>query len=196
MRFYKAHGLGNDYLLAESPRPLEAARVRALCDRHRGLGADGILEPLAGPDHPVRIWNPDGSIAEKSGNGLRIFAWFLTVFRGAPTSFTVTTAGARVPCVVSGGSVAVGMGRARVSDDVTLVDDLVGCPVSVGNPHCVVWRDTDDLDAIPWRRWGAAIEIDPHFPERTNVQFARVTSSGVDIRIWERGAFPRRRPAR
>jgi len=190
VKFFKAHGLGNDYLVAETG-PLDAGLVRAVCDRHRGIGADGILEPLDGPDHPVRIWNPDGSVAEKSGNGLRIFAWFLAAFRGAPASFTVTTAGERVPCLVTGNAVALGMGRAEVGADVSLVDDLVGCPVSVGNPHCVVWREADeDLDAIPWRRWGAAIEVDPLFPGRTNVQFARVRAAGADIRIWERGAGP------
>jgi diaminopimelate epimerase len=192
VRFFKAHALGNDYLVAEGPGPpLSADAVRAWCDRHRGIGADGILEPLAGAGTPaVRIWNPDGSIAEKSGNGLRIFAWTLATLHGAGRSFVVTTAGVAVPCVVDGNEVSVGMGRATVGAPVALPEGLVGIPVSVGNPHCVVWRSDEDLDALPWRRWGALVETHPSFPGRTNVQLARLTPEGVELRIWERGAGP------
>ncbi len=189
MRFFKAHALGNDYLVADGPEPLSADLVRASCDRHRGIGADGILEPIPGSPGPaVRIWNPDGSVAEKSGNGLRIFAWYLVAFRGAGASFVVTTAGEQVPCRVDGNDVAVGMGRARVGSPLPLPEGLVGTPVSVGNPHCVVWQQDRDLDELPWRRWGALVESDPRFPGRTNVQFARVVTDGVELRIWERGA--------
>jgi diaminopimelate epimerase len=121
VRFAKYHALGNDYLVVEeAPQgpPLDPGLVRRLCDRHRGIGSDGILERLqsAAPgEHRLRIWNPDGSQAEKSGNGLRIFArylWDRGVVGDEPLS--VSTAGGRVVCAVheQGRSVAVEMGRA------------------------------------------------------------------------------------
>src|SRR5687768_5785699 len=118
MRLFKAHGLGNDYLVLETAEPLDAPLVRALCDRHRGVGGDGVLEPRAASraDHAVRIWNPDGSIAEKSGNGLRILAWWLSAVRGAGAAFTVEVEGNVVGCEVDGTVVDVEMGTARIHD--------------------------------------------------------------------------------
>ena len=88
MKLWKAHGLGNDYLVLETGEALDPVRVRALCDRNRGVGADGILEPVdpIGADFGVRIWNPDGSIAEKSGNGLRIYARWVADRTGRTSS--------------------------------------------------------------------------------------------------------------
>lgn len=205
MSLFKAHGLGNDYLVWEDPSPLDPDRVRALCDRHRGPGGDGVLEPVptARADHGVRIWNPDGSVAEKSGNGLRILAWWLVAERGAEPRFSVDTGFDVVRCEVGGDGVSVAMGRARFdpealplrSDAPWLDRELVVAgaalrvvAVSVGNPHCVVFRDETDLDALPWRVWGQALERHAAFPNRTNVQVARVTGSGVELRVWERGA--------
>lgn len=195
MSLFKAHGLGNDYLVWESDAPLDAARVRALCDRHRGPGGDGVLEPVptARADHGVRIWNPDGSVAEKSGNGLRILAWWLVAFRGAARDHTVDTGHDVVRCVVGPDGVAVAMGRARLDPSVPPVLVVGGEPLgvvalSVGNPHCVVFRDEVDLDRLPWRAWGRALEVHPAFPNRTNVQVARVTPTGLELRVWERGA--------
>jgi diaminopimelate epimerase len=203
MQLWKAHGLGNDYLLLEDGPALTPAVVRKVCHRHTGVGGDGILEPTATDhaDHGVRIWNPDGSVAEKSGNGLRIFARWLSDHRAAGTAFTVHTGFERVSCEVGAHDVAVEMGLARFDAEHVPVDrarldapieadgdPLLAVAVGVGNPHCVVFR-TEDLDHLPWRRWGAALEVHPAFPNRTNVQFARVLGPDrVAIRIWERGA--------
>jgi len=212
--FAKGHGLGNDYLVLEArhlPRPLDAAAVRRLCDRHRGVGADGVLllTPAAGADFGLRIFNPDGSEAEKSGNGLRIFAKYLWD-RGHTRRrvFTVATAGGVVECAldVRDGrvrAVTVEMGRATfraaevpvegLGDEVVEVPLEVGgtrlavTALSVGNPHCVVFVDA--LDDAACQRLGPLLERHPAFPRRTNVQFARPRDPAtLAVRIWERGA--------
>lgn len=219
LRFRKYHGLGNDYLVllgaSEATGPvLSAEAVRRICDRHRGLGADGILEarPSGRADVGLRIWNPDGSQAEKSGNGLRIFARFLHERAGLPAHLSVEVPSgvvqAHVEPVGRGPrQVTVEMGRySTEAAQVPVVEALVDAPVRVGdhtlrltavglgNPHCVAWFDEhEDLDRLPWREWGAALEVDPRFPNRTNVQFARVVERSaaggqVEVRIWERGA--------
>jgi len=197
LRLMRAHGLGNDYLVLEDGGPLTPELVRALCDRHRGVGADGLLEPCSAPagTHGVRIWNPDGSVAEKSGNGLRIFAWWL-VSRGGPSRCTLWTGTHEVRCTVRGTEVEVEMGSATFDDPLEApIDPGDGARpavvVNVGNPHCVLFVEAADLDAVPWRTWGQTLERHPRFPNRTNVQVARVGGDGsVEIRIWERGAGP------
>lgn len=205
MELTRAHGLGNDYLVLDEGPALTPDVVVQICDRHRGVGGDGILEPQhsARADFGVRIWNPDGSVAEKSGNGLRIFARWLRD-HDAPASFTVDTGTDVVRCTVRSDGVSVEMGRA------TLVPALVPhtgeaewtdhaltvgthtlhvTALALGNPHCVVWRDEEQLDALPWREWGEHLETADVFPNRINVQVARVIDrSTVEIRIWERGA--------
>jgi diaminopimelate epimerase len=213
--FVKGHGLGNDYLVingADLPAPLTAPQIARICDRNWGVGSDGILllvPAWGGADFGLRILNPDGSEAEKSGNGLRIFAKYLWD-HGHTTrdAVTVSTKGGRVECRlhVEGGRVnvvTVEMGRCTfVAPEIPMngperevvkvplqVDGeaLLITAVSVGNPHCVVF--TDKLDEAQARRLGPKIEHHPAFPNRTNVQFARVASrSQVDILIWERGA--------
>jgi len=204
--FRKIHGLGNDYLVAEAlgDLSLNAHWVRELCHRHTGLGSDGILEPTESEkaDFGLRIHNPDGSEAEKSGNGLRIYAYWLVAHRGAPTSFTVETLGGIVSCEVDGTTVTVDMGLASAKPQDVPVDQsepfvdaeipglggLRGTAIGIGNPHCVLFFD-DDLDSLPWRQWGPLIESHALFPKRTNVQFARVLSPDrIALRIWERGA--------
>ena len=190
MKVWKAHGLGNDYLVWVSGPSLTRNDVIALCDRHCGVGADGVLEPMPTDraDFGVRIWNPDGSVAEKSGNGLRIFARWLCESRGADRTFTVDTGHDVVGCVVGDDTIEVAMGRAAVR--AVRVQSRDAFAVDVGNPHCVVFTQ-DPLDTVAWRALGEQIEIDPMFPDRTNVQFARVlTDRSIAIRIWERGAGP------
>ena len=185
----RGHGLGNDYLVLESGEPLTPARVVQICDRHTGVGSDGILEPRErGPaDHGVRIWNPDGSVAEKSGNGLRIFAAWLHAHRGAGDEFTVWTGHGTVLCQIQPGGVRVEMGLARVEAmQVELDGEVVrGIRVDVGNPHFVVFVDDFELD---WRSMGRRLEVHPAFPQRTNVQFASIVDGQPHARIWERGA--------
>lgn len=204
--FRKIHGLGNDYLVADSlgEFALNPDRVVAICDRHTGLGSDGILECVSSQsaDYGLRIHNPDGSEAEKSGNGLRIFAYWLVAYRGAPSQFTVETLGGLVHCDVDGTTVTVDMGRASADpEDVPLasksplidaelpdLDGLRATAIGIGNPHCVLFFE-EALDELPWREWGPEIENHPLFPNRTNVQFVRVLApDNVELRIWERGA--------
>jgi diaminopimelate epimerase len=216
--FWKGHALGNDYLVVD-PRELDFAltprRVRALCDRHRGVGGDGVLEQVASrrAEFGLRIWNPDGSRAEKSGNGLRIFARFLhATGRTRRTGFRVETPGgiAAITLLLDRGGEA---GRARVEIGRASFDprrlpsrlrgrELVQRPiraagrrlrftgVSIGNPHCVVF-------APRGRRWSRAdlLELGPQlerhrlFPKRCNVQLAaRTGPHALAILIWERGA--------
>ena len=179
------------------PAHVTPALVRRLCDRHFGVGADGVLVPAAPPpgsDFALTIWNPDGSEAEKSGNGLRIFARFLWD-RGPVTAqpFTVATQGGRVRCQVRAGGarIFVEMGRASFAGpDETLA--LQGGPLrvsvlSVGNPHCVVRLDEVSPDLA--RRLGPELETHPRFPGRTNVQLVKVLARDrIQLEIWERGA--------
>ena len=201
--FTKSHGLGNDYLVLvehDLPWPLTVPRIQRLCHRTMGVGSDGILlltAPRDGAAVGLRIFNPDGSEAEKSGNGLRIFAKFVLETRvlSRPT-FRVWTAGGIVECTchTHGGrvrSVAVEMGG--VSFDAVDLPLLVGdralrvTTLSIGNPHCVVFAD--EISAADTQALGATLERHPIFPQRTNVQFAHVTGRDrVAIEIWERGA--------
>jgi diaminopimelate epimerase len=212
--FVKGHGLGNDYLvLAERDlaHPLSPKAIERICDRNWGVGSDGILllVPTDKADFGLRIFNPDGSEAEKSGNGLRIFAKYLRDHgHTMAETFRVDTRGGIVEChchVTAGRvtAVTVEMGRATFrAPDIPMSGpdaEAVNVPlevdgealrvtaVSVGNPHCIVF--TDRLDPAEARRLGPRIERHPAFPNRTNVQFARVYDRGtVDILIWERGA--------
>jgi diaminopimelate epimerase len=194
----KSHGLGNDYLVADPadlPFEISADRVRLLCDRHVGVGSDGLL--LLEGARGVRIFNPDGSEAEKSGNGLRIFAkWLFDTGRAPGQIFTIETraGGAAVEITEAGGraiEVTVDMGTPVFREDVSTIE--VGglrfgvVALSIGNPHCVILRDR--LDVTDLRRLGPLVEANPAFPNRTNVQLARATARDrVELLIWERGA--------
>lgn len=199
--YVKSHGLGNDYIVmdpATLPFDLTPENIQLICHRNLGVGSDGILTPDTprGADFAVRIWNPDGSEAEKSGNGTRIFAKYLYDYGlTRETHFTINTLGGLVSADldVEDGRVTgatMNMGRATIGDLDQIEVDGVRIPVitvSVGNPHCIVL--VDDLDAVDFYRLGPAIENHPAFPARTNVQFARVLSRDeVRILIWERGA--------
>jgi diaminopimelate epimerase len=199
--FVKSHGLGNDYLVVEPvnlPFELTAGAVRLICDRNRGVGSDGILvvtDSVRG-DIGVRILNPDGSEAEKSGNGIRIFAKFLRDHGYTDRDrFVIETAGGLVAVELERDEgivarVRADMGKATFDPlDAIEVDGRTVhvTSLSVGNPHCVVVvRDLDRVDVCDL---GPKIERHPAFPSRTNVQFAQVMSrSLVRAHIWERGA--------
>ena len=202
----KYHALGNDYLVyihnTPADEPVQSARlqadiVRRICDRHRGIGADGILIPArteAG-EFAVRIFNPDGSEAEKSGNGLRIFArWLFDEGRVGFAPFDVHTAGGIVRCTVLHAPLAqiqVDMGQVTFEQMSTLLHvgntTLEANIVSIGNPHCVILLDS--ISAAETQMLGPLMEIHPRFPNRTNVQFARVLDRRhLQLEIWERGA--------
>jgi diaminopimelate epimerase len=211
MRYARLHGLGNDYLVireADLPFPLTPARIRAVCDRHTGVGSDGILLEVRSTredaDVGLRILNPDGSEAEKSGNGLRIFGHYLARRGRLEDRIVVDTLGGLAPIeLLEDGRLRVGMGRATFAaseipvageERLVLAEEVdVGgerlriTAVSVGNPHCVVfgsgWTEADLL------RLGPLLERHPLFPHRTNVQLAeRRAEDRIFIRVWERGA--------
>ncbi len=194
MRFAKWHALGNSYLVVERDEagPLDAERVRLLCDRDRGIGSDGVLELVSRNDAEaeVVIWNPDGSTAEMSGNGVRIAACWLAASVDAH-EVIVTTAGRRVHArILAGGDAEVDLGDVRVERPETL--EVAGETIeltraSVGNPHAVVRR------AEPTRgdllRLGPALETHAAFPDRTNVQLVDpVGPNELHVLVWERGA--------
>jgi diaminopimelate epimerase len=169
--------------------------VRLLCDRHFGVGSDGLL--LRDGDLGLRIFNPDGSEAEKSGNGLRIFAkWLFDTRRVQASRFTIHTPGgdAAVEIEAEDGRariVTVDMGLPRFRDELTELEvDGQRLPVvalTIGNPHCVVVKE--ELNVTELRRLGPLIERHPAFANRTNVQLARArTRNHVELLIWERGA--------
>lgn len=194
MRFEKWHALGNAYLLVEQPDAgeLTPSRVRRLCDVDTGIGSDGLLE-VTGRDAgraAIRIWNPDGSTAELSGNGTRIAAAWLLRETGRQvveieTESRVVRAAPGAPDMVR-----QELGAVSVGDDEVL--DLAGerlalVPVDVGNPHAVIRRDALSRDDL--LRLGPAIETHPRFPRRTNVQLvAPEPPNAVSMLVWERGA--------
>jgi diaminopimelate epimerase len=213
-QFVKSHGLGNDYFVLDQAAisfELTPKVIELLCHRNYGIGSDGILllVPSSRADYGLRILNPDGSEAEKSGNGLRIFAKYLfehghcdkEVFTidtlgGIVTAELETNAG-NVPFVtVEMGSAifqsnlipVAGEEREVVQEEITVGDEkLKITAVSVGNPHCVVF--VDNLDEEHIRKIGPLLETHELFPNRINVQFAKPISRGkVQILIWERGA--------
>ena len=182
MRFSRWRAAGNEYLLAdraELDAPLTPERVRAAV-----AGADGILEvvAVAGSEAEIVIWNPDGSVAELSGNGTRIAARWLAERAGAD-AVTIRSAGRDVPArLLAGGQIEQDIGRFEVFDR-ERVAGLQVVPVRVGNPHAVVVGDPNDLPLI-----GPLLETHPRFPDRTNVQVVRVEDAGrVTARVWERG---------
>ena len=216
--FFRGHGLGNDYIVMDPKEltfTLSPTRIRLICDRNWGLGSDGILAlvPSKKADFGLRIFNPDGSEAEKSGNGLRIFARYLhATGKTKKKQFTVETKGGLVSITLhidrhgDASEATVEMGQATFNPAAlpcTLgVPELIQQPidaagraltftgVSVGNPHCVVFKPAGES----WLRedlltLGPALETHALFPKRTNVQLVVPTGpKEIFILIWERGA--------
>ena len=205
MRFEKWQALGNDYLIFEEVE-LTPAQVRRLCDPHFGPGADGVLL-LSEPDEPgfvarLRIFNPDGSEAELSGNGAREAILYLrrAGWTDASTFSIQTAAGEIRPTITGETTCTVDMGRAtlRSKDFPSGGDDGTGTleaggrewrfqHVSIGNPQCAILVE-DGLEELDLPEIGPAIERHELFPNRTNVSFAREVAPGVvRARIFERG---------
>lgn len=194
MRFSKWQALGNSYLVlerAELGRPVDAALAERLCDVRTGVGADGVLEILAvdGSSTRVEIWNPDGSLAEFSGNGTRIAAAWLTQRTGI-AQVTVVVGERTYPAALrDDGRIGMGVGAVEVGEIETV--DVEGervelTAVSVGNPHAVV-RGLPERETL--LRLGPALERHPRFPERTNVQLVGVEGPNeLTVLVWERGA--------
>lgn len=193
MRFEKWHALGNAYLVVEGrDGPFDAARIQRLCDGATGIGSDGVLEIVSrdGARAEVVIWNPDGSIAEMSGNGMRIAALWLAG-ETDHGEVMVSTGGRDVHArVVAPGEAEIDVGEVRVSLAEELVvagRELSVIPVSVGNPHAVVRLDAPTRDDL--LELGPALERHERFPDRTNVQLVEpVGANELRVLVWERGA--------
>ncbi|MEW5921863.1 MAG: diaminopimelate epimerase [Bacillota bacterium] len=216
--FTKMQGLGNDFIVINNIKyglagEYYAARASRLCDRHFGIGADGLAVIERGEKTPfyMRIFNADGSEAEMCGNAIRCLARYLWE-RGLceePVFSIETGAGLKEVSLLLQGTavqtVKVDMGAPllestaipvsgparRVINETVRVEgeELVFTAVSMGNPHCVIFLPS--FEDISWQRWGEMLENNPLFPRRTNVEFVRVLNPAeVEVKVWERGAGP------
>ncbi|MEG4168444.1 MULTISPECIES: diaminopimelate epimerase [unclassified Microcoleus] len=215
IEFAKYHGLGNDFILIDNRHSSEPAitpeQAVDLCDRHFGIGADGVIFALPGQndtDYTMRIFNSDGSEPEMCGNGIRCLAKFIADLDGseAKTQYRIhTLAGVISPELRSDGQVKVDMGVPRLlaaeipttlaAPDAKVIDVpievadkswSVTC-VSMGNPHCITF--VEDVVAVALETVGPQFEHNKAFPQRTNTEFIQVVRSDyVKMRVWERGA--------
>ncbi|NEU71702.1 diaminopimelate epimerase [Hassallia byssoidea VB512170] len=216
IEFTKYHGLGNDFILIDNRSsstpvitPEEAIK---LCDRHFGIGADGVIFALPGEnntDYTMRIFNSDGSEPEMCGNGIRCFADFVADLEGESRNkdkYQIhTLAGVMTPQLMADGQVKVDMGlpwllAGEIPTTLANADEKVinhtlevagkswdvTC-VSTGNPHCITF--VEDVAAIPLETIGPKFEHHPVFPQRINTEFVEVVRRDyVKMRVWERGA--------
>jgi diaminopimelate epimerase len=220
MEFSKYHGLGNDFILVDNrqrPEPkLSPEKAVTWCDRHFGIGADGVIFALPGQfgtDYTMRIYNSDGSEPEMCGNGIRCLAKFLEALETAdgqapqaPHTYRIhTLAGVISPTLQPDGQVTVDMGppyllAKEIPTTLTSAEDkVVAVPltvaaqpwavtcVSMGNPHCITF--VDDVAAIPLESLGPQFEHHSAFPQRINTEFIQVVRPDyLKMRVWERGA--------
>ncbi len=213
VQFFKYQAMGNDMVVIDPVHfdwPLTPDKIRLICDRHFGLGADGICYgPLPDDEHPhkIRFFNPDGSEAEKSGNGLRIFARYLWDYGYVSSqTYEVWMNGIAIPVQVKdpqGHILAMEIGQYLFDSPAipvsgparTVIEEPMRfagveyavTALSVGNPHCVIFVDT--LSAAQIKQLGPIIETDANFPNRINVQLVKVIDRHtIEIEIWERGA--------
>ncbi len=214
MNFEKYHALGNDYLVydpRETNHSFTEAETIRICHRNFGLGSDGILVgplPSEKADFGLQILNPDGSEAEKSGNGLRIFARYLRDAKLVNTApFTVETLGGIVTCEVSENmsQISVEMGQVSFHSDIIPISvegsprEVLDEPIklsdttlhfygaTIGNPHCVV--PMENVTSSLAHQYGSELENHKIFPNRTNVQLLQILDRNrIKIEIWERGA--------
>ena len=199
LHFLKYHGLGNDFVLIDGRKEnLEGIDLKKLaidiCDRHFGVGADGLLIvfPSQKAHYRMQIFNPDGSEAEMCGNGIRCFAKYVyeTDQLKEEVISVETLAGTVLPAVIleNGKVVAVevDMGQPKDEGEVTL-EGFVFKKISMGNPHAVTF--VEDLTQVNLGDIGPKIENDQHFPNRTNVEFVKVINDKeIEVAVWERGA--------
>ncbi|MGB3756379.1 MAG: diaminopimelate epimerase [Rivularia sp. (in: cyanobacteria)] len=212
MKYYKYHAIGNDYIVInpkDISQNLTCEQITKICHRNFGIGSDGILfGPLLSEkgEFLLRIFNPDGSEAEKSGNGLRIFSRYLWDMQLVKQEkFTIETKGGLVKSTVSdnGKTVSVEMGKVSfwndkipvtgehrevISENITVDNKtFTFCAATIGNPHCVIPLPEITPDLA--KQYGYLIETNQIFPNRINVQFMKVLDKeNIQLEIWERGA--------
>ena len=217
IKFIKSHGLGNDYIVIDGKDTgysLTKSQIKKICHRNYGIGSDGVLMLCKSniADHGLKIFNPDGSQAEKSGNGLRIFSAYLYEYKKIKRNKKITietqgglTASEFVKEIGRKKYIKVEMGEAIFeqkkipvkvkSSDQFCINKVIklgnkkfifNC-VSVGNPHCVIFSNKISPDIT--KNYGSKIEVHNYFPNRINVQFAKIINRAtVQLEIWERGA--------
>ena len=215
MRFHKYHALGNDYIVLD-PRDFPSwqpaptiEQIRVVCHRNFGVGSDGILWgplPSQTSQFGLRIFNPDGSEAEKSGNGLRIFSRFLyDQGLAKQPNFTVEVPGGQVAVALKDNAqlISIAMGHVSFSSEkipvvgaprevlnekIKILDrEFTYCAATIGNPHCVL--PLTEISADMAHKYGPHLETHANFPRKTNVQFLKVLDrANIQIEIWERGA--------
>ena len=215
IEFTKYHGLGNDFILidnrADTQPIITSEQAVQLCDRHFGIGADGVIFALPGEDagdYTMRIFNSDGSEPEMCGNGIRCLAQFIADLEGAEAKSEYrihTLAGVIIPRLEGEGKVKVDMGMpqllaAQIPTTLAQAEQkVIAVPmqvagqswevtcVSMGNPHCITF--VEDVAAIPLEIIGPQFEHHPVFPQRTNTEFIQVVRPDyLKMRVWERGA--------
>src|SRR5579871_4396339 len=210
--FTRYHALGNDYIVIhpkDLSTPLTTEQVKIICHRNFGVGSDGILLgplPAEKAKFALKIYNPDGSIAEKSGNGLRIFSRYLWDNKlVGHEEFAIQTDGGLVRSTVFEGGVMVRVEMGKVSFDSEKIPvtgpkrevinekitaagrEFTFCAATIGNPQCVLpLKEISDEMA---HKYGPGLETHPNFPKKINVQFLKVLDrANIQIEIWERGA--------
>jgi len=214
VEFTKYHGLGNDFILidnrTEEPPIITSEQAVQLCDRHFGIGADGVIFALPGQDgtdYTMRIFNSDGSEPEMCGNGIRCLAHFLSELEGtsAKTEYRIYTLAGVMLLKLEGDGIKVDMGvpqlmATQIPTTLASADEkVVNAPldvagqtwnvtcVSMGNPHCITF--VEDATAINLETLGPQFENHAAFPQRTNTEFIQVVRPDyLKMRVWERGA--------
>ena len=197
MKFFKMHGIGNDFILfipyskeqSSFTRPL----IRKLCHRHSGIGADGVILILPtrhkGNDFRMRIFNADGSEAEMCGNGIRCLGKLVYEHGLASKKNLIieTLSGnISVKLIIKNNKVAKVSVTLPAPSSVRKIS-ASKIKVTLGNPHCVVFIN-EDVSKFPVAKYGPLLERHRLFPQRTNVEFVRVKNKGaIDMRVWERG---------
>lgn len=216
MKFSKMNGLGNDFILIAQDQPpeMEVASKRAIqwCDRHRGIGADGLvfLYPVEGADLAMRIFNADGTLAEQCGNAIRCVAkYYYERISNEKEIISIETKVGIQPVWlhVKNGTVQqvrvdMGIPKLKATEIPVLIDSPLDpvisktitiketsfqfTAVSMGNPHIVI--PVSDAETFPVQEWGPFLEAHPWFPNKTNVEFATFHKRNeITMRVWERG---------
>jgi len=197
LTFTKMNGAGNDFVLVDNrdgSLNLDTKTIERICDRHRGVGADGLLmvePPANGADFRMRYYNSDGGEAEMCGNGARCFARYATRLAGQRKKVSFETPAGVITAQFIGDLVRLGMSvpkDLRLKDSITALDTVIEVnSVNTGVPHAIVF--VDDLDAVDVQRLGSAIRYHAHFaPKGTNVNFIKILDENtVAIRTYERG---------
>lgn len=194
MKFAKWHGLGNDFIIVNVDEIDENINLqsiaRKICDRHFGIGADGLvpIKKIDDQTFQMVIYTSDGKETEMCGNASRCVASYIYNYKLSPFDhFALQTRGGIVkPQILDNNQVQVNMGKPRINHSNLTLQGFQGCDISMGNPHFVAF--VDDMNKINLEIDGRNLENDPHFPNKSNIEFLQVLNRDtVRMRVWERG---------